>query len=156
MVLCLIIETWFQLGRYIHAYTNETHSSKSTRFNPYFGRHNYSSTNYGLNLVDLLESVFYLCMHGCIHLTGIVFVWSDTMLPIEWEASNFLARWLAILVSLLFIVTPTSLLNFNLFKLCQLDISSACYIHGPLMDSFGVHTYSQQSVKYFSQNTNNC
>ena len=44
---------------------------------------------------------------------------SDTKLLVEWEASNFLARWLAILVSLLFIEIPTFFLiffkNFSLF-----------------------------------------
>ena len=37
LAIYLIIKTQFQLDRYIHACTNETHSSKSTRFNPYFG-----------------------------------------------------------------------------------------------------------------------
>ena len=29
------------VGRYTHTCINEAHSSKSTRFNPYFGRYNY-------------------------------------------------------------------------------------------------------------------
>ena len=33
-----------------------------------------SSTNQGLNLVDLLESVFNLCIHGCTYPAGIVFI----------------------------------------------------------------------------------
>ena len=41
--LCLFMQTQFQLGSYIHACTNETHSlaNLAIRFNPYFGRHNY-------------------------------------------------------------------------------------------------------------------
>ena len=39
------MQTQLQLGRYIHACLNETHSSKSTRFNPYFGRYNYKQHN---------------------------------------------------------------------------------------------------------------
>ena len=31
------MQTQLQLGRHIHVGINETHSSKSTRFNPYFG-----------------------------------------------------------------------------------------------------------------------
>ena len=46
-------------------------------------------------------------------------LYDRTVLPVEWKASNFLAGWLAILVSLLFIVIPTSFLNFYLF-LCIL------------------------------------
>ena len=33
-----------------------------------------SSTNQGLNLVDLLDSVFHLCMHGYTYPAGVVFV----------------------------------------------------------------------------------
>ena len=31
------MQTQLQLGKYIHVCINETHSSKSARFNPYFG-----------------------------------------------------------------------------------------------------------------------
>ena len=55
----------------IHACTNETYSAKS---DPYFGRHNNKQHKAGLNLVDLLEHVFYLCMHECNYPAGIVFV----------------------------------------------------------------------------------
>ena len=47
-------------------------SSKSTRFNPYFGKHN-NIMGKGLNLVDLVDDVFHLCMHGCNYPAGIVF-----------------------------------------------------------------------------------
>ena len=57
------MQTQFQLGSYIHECTNETHfSSKSTRLNPYFGRHNYRkhklATKVVINLVDLLKMCF--------------------------------------------------------------------------------------------------
>ena len=45
LAIQLIIQTHFQLGRYIHVCINETHSSKSTKFNPYFGRYNYKQHN---------------------------------------------------------------------------------------------------------------
>ena len=55
--------------------------TKSTIFNPFFGRHN----NYKqhkpvkvVNLTDLLEGVFNLCMHECTYPDGLVIVWSDT------------------------------------------------------------------------------
>ena len=40
--MCLFMQTQFQLGSYIYAYTIEhTFSSKYARFSPYSGRHNY-------------------------------------------------------------------------------------------------------------------
>ena len=47
----------------------------------------------------------------------------QTMLPVEWKASNFLAGWLATFVSLLFIVIPISFLNFYLFLHMYIDIN---------------------------------
>ena len=37
---------------------------------------NTNQPKYGSNLIDLLESMFHLCMHGCTYPAGIVFVWS--------------------------------------------------------------------------------
>ena len=72
------MQTQFQLGSYIHACTNETHSLANLQdlANPYFGRHNYRQHKLAkveLNLVDLLENVFYLCMQAYNYSAGIVF-----------------------------------------------------------------------------------
>ena len=70
----------------------------------------YVPTQLGLNLVDLLESVFHLCMYGCTYSVGIVCM-------ISWQdIANLL------LVSLLFIVIATPFLNFYLFLVCLLYI----------------------------------
>ena len=72
------MQTQFQLGSYIHAWTNETHafSSKSTRFKPYFVWFVLTiiiSVKVGINLLDKLENIFHLCMHGCNYPAGIAF-----------------------------------------------------------------------------------
>ena len=62
------MQTRFQLGNYIHAYTNVTHSL-TIRQDLIPGMRNYKQhrpTKVGikLNPVELLENVFHLCMHG--------------------------------------------------------------------------------------------
>ena len=73
------MQAQYELGSYIHAYTNKTRSLanlQSTRFNPYFGWFVLliiMSAKVGITLVDLLENVFPLCIHGCNYLARIVF-----------------------------------------------------------------------------------
>ena len=76
--------------------------SKSTRFNPYFGRHNYKKHKpakvgikyfrFARECVSFLHAWMYvptqleLCLHDQ---TQII---ANTVLSVEWEASNFLSR----------------------------------------------------------------
>ena len=65
--LCLFMQIQFQWGSQLHpCMHNEAHSiaNLATRFNPYFGSNNYRQHKPGLNLVDLLQNVFHLCMDG--------------------------------------------------------------------------------------------
>ena len=63
--LCLFMQTQLQLGSYIHECTNKTNSLSNlqdlilTLSTIIIG-----NTIQGLNLVDLPENVFHLCMHG--------------------------------------------------------------------------------------------
>ena len=82
-----MIQTQFQPGRCIHACTNETHSLA--------------------NLVDLLESVFYLCMHRCTCLL-------ELCLYLQLDIASLL------FVSLLFIEIPTPFLIFKFLFISSL------------------------------------
>ena len=62
-------------------------------------------------------------MYGCTYPAGVVFVKSDIMLPVEWEASNFLARWIATCFHT-FYCDPLKFLNFYLFLVCLLNKTS--------------------------------
>ena len=72
--LCLFMQKDFQLGSNIYGYTNETNSLTNlqdlittlTDLCLYLRKQ-------GFNLVDLLENVFNLCMHGCNYPVGIMF-----------------------------------------------------------------------------------
>ena len=75
--LFLFMQTQFQLGSYIHACTNETHSLTNLQdLIPTLAGIIIENTNYlkwRLDIVDLLENVFNLVMHECNHLAEILF-----------------------------------------------------------------------------------
>ena len=91
---------------------------RQTYLNPTLAGIIINSINQGLNLVDLLVSVLHLCMHECTHPAGIVR--HNAACRVESHQFN-LARWLAVLVSLLFITIPTSFSNFYLFLVDTVD-----------------------------------
>ena len=71
------MQTQLQLGKYIRVCINETHSLANLQdLIPTLAGIIISSTiqqKLGLNLVDLLDSVFHLCIHGCAYPAGVVF-----------------------------------------------------------------------------------
>ena len=71
------MQTQIQLGRYVHVCINETHSLANLQdLIPTLAGIIISSTiqpKEGLNLVDLLESVFHLCIHGRTYPAGVAF-----------------------------------------------------------------------------------
>ena len=71
---------------------------------------------YGLNLLDLPENVFQLCMHGCTYYPDGIMVYMNRqkwlpMLPVEWVASDLLDRQLATCL-LTFYCKPYFMFNF--------------------------------------------
>ena len=72
------MQAQFQLGSCIQTCTNEAHSLENLQdLIPTLGSlcclRIFIAAKVGINLVDLLENVFHLCMHGCNYPAGIVF-----------------------------------------------------------------------------------
>ena len=70
------MQTQLQLGKCIHVCINETHSLANLQdlIPSYFDRYDYKQhnpTKVGIKFLDLLESVFYLCIHGCTYPAGL-------------------------------------------------------------------------------------
>ena len=99
------MQTQLQRGRYIHVCINETHSSKSTRFNPYFGwivllmiisaKVGIKSCRFARECVSFMHTWMYLPRWSCVYMIS--------------EIASLL------LVSLLFISIPTPFLNLNFY-----------------------------------------
>ena len=67
------MQTQFQLSSYIHACTNETHSLPNLQDLITTLASLCWPAKVGINLLDLLENAFYLCIHGSNYPAGIVF-----------------------------------------------------------------------------------
>ena len=95
------MQTQFQLGRYIHACANEMHASKSTRFNPYFGRYIYKQ-----------HKPAKIGIKSC-RFARVCFICACTDVPTQLELCLHDQLDIAslLLVSLLFIAIPTPFLN---------------------------------------------